>query len=100
MIQSQSADRSAGLESGIVRMSTYCFSHHKRRSTGWGTEVLPFAAMRRSRLVDLLYHMQESAFTKVHWSVYISKTVAQYHASSLPGIASRNEAPAFVLCPF
>ncbi len=96
MIESQSADRRADLECGTVRTYAYFFSHHQRRSISWGTDVLPLAAMRRSRLVEFLYHMQEAPFTMVHCLVYISKTFAQYHASSLPG----DEVTASMLCPF
>jgi hypothetical protein len=44
MIESQRADRSADLECGTVTMYAYFFSHHKRYSTSWGTDVLLFAA--------------------------------------------------------
>jgi len=66
MIESQSADRSAGLECRTVRIYAYFFSHHKRRSIGSGTDVLPFADIRRSRLVEFLHYMQEAPFAKVH----------------------------------
>jgi hypothetical protein len=42
----------------------------KRRSIRWGTDVLPFAAVRQNRLVEFLYHMQEAPLTKIHWLVY------------------------------
>jgi hypothetical protein len=84
----QSADRGAGLECRTMRIYARLLSHHERRSISWRTDVLPFAAMRRSRLVEFLHYTQETPFSKIHWLLYISKTLAQYDASSLPGIAS------------
>ena len=58
------------LERGIVRMYAYFFLTTKRRSIRWGTDVLPFAAVRQNSLVEFLYHMQEAPLTKIHWLVY------------------------------
>jgi hypothetical protein len=44
MIEFHGGDRSAVPEHGTVRMYAYLFSHHKRRPTGWGTNILPLAA--------------------------------------------------------
>jgi hypothetical protein len=97
MIEFHGGDRSADPEHGTVRMYAYFFlTTSVARLAGERTFSLS-PRRRRSRLVDLLYHMQESAFTKFHWFVYISKTVAQYHASSLPGIVSSNKAPASIV---
>jgi hypothetical protein len=70
MIESRSADRSADLECGTVRMYAYFFSHHKRRSINWGTDVLLFAAQDAKQTCGAPIHMQEAPFTKVHWLVY------------------------------
>jgi hypothetical protein len=70
MIESQSADRSADLECGTVRMYAYfLLTTSVARLAGERTfSFLPHRT--RSRLVELLYHMQEAPFTKVHWLVY------------------------------
>jgi hypothetical protein len=46
------------------------FQYKRRRLTGERTfSFLPHRT--RSRLVELLAHMQEAPFTKVHWLIYI-----------------------------
>jgi len=58
--------RSAGLECGIVSMYAYFFSHHKRRSISWGTEVLLFTAQDAKQTCGAPIPNAGAPFTKVH----------------------------------
>jgi hypothetical protein len=66
----QSADRSAALECRPMRIYARLLFHHERRSISWRTDVLPFAAMRRSRLVEFLHYTQDAPFSEIHWLLY------------------------------
>jgi len=67
MIESRSAD----LEFGTVRMYAYFFSHHSVARSAREPTFSISPHRTRSRLVELLYRMQEAPFTKVHWLLYI-----------------------------